>query len=204
MTLRLEWVPFGRPAAQSLSAAIRRAKAGDPLAPVSVVVPSNQVGVAARRLLASGELGPLCGRGSGLAAVSFLTIFRMAELLGSARLAGDGRRPVSTPVLAAGLRRALAADAGVFAPVAAHPSTEMALVAAYKELRDCSPPALGQLARQSARAADVVRLCREARAILAPAWYDEEDLIDAAIGVLAADEAARRPSARWWCTCPNG
>ena len=127
-----------------------------------------------------------------MAAVSFVTIYRMAEFLGSARLAGHARRPVSTLVLGAGLRRALAVDAGVFAQVAGHPATEMAPVAAYKELRDCSPQALDQLAGQSARAADVVRLCRAARAVLAPAWYDEEDLIDAAIAVLGADEAARR------------
>jgi hypothetical protein len=99
---------------------------------------------------------------------------------------------VSTPVLAAGLRRALAAAPGVFAAVAGHPATEMALVAAYKELRDCSPQALDRLALQSARAVDVVRLCRAARDILAPQWYDEEDLIDAAIAVLGTDEAARR------------
>ena len=39
---------------------------------------------------------------------------------------------------------------------------------------------------------DVVRLCRAARDILAPQWYDEEDLIVAAIAVLGTDEAARR------------
>ena len=103
-----------------------------------------------------------------MAAVSFVTVYRMAEFLGSARLAGHARRPVSTLVLGAGLRRALAVDAGVFAQVAGHPATEMAPVAAYKELRDCSPQALDQLAGPSARAADVVRLCRAARAVLAP------------------------------------
>ncbi len=99
---------------------------------------------------------------------------------------------MSTPVLAAGLRRALAADAGVFAEVAGHPATEMALVAAYRELRDLSAGALDALAAQSARAADVVRLGRIARAVLASQWYDEEDLIDAAVAVLGTDEAARR------------
>ncbi len=93
MTVRLEWVRFGRPAALALRDAISSAKGDAPLAPVTVIVPSNQVGVAARRLLASGDVGPLCGRGSGVAAVSFLTVYRLAELLGSARLAGQGRRP---------------------------------------------------------------------------------------------------------------
>jgi hypothetical protein len=192
VTVRLEWARFGRPAALALREAVSRVKGDDALAPVSVVVPSNQVGVATRRLLASGEVGPLCGRGTGVAAVCFLTVYRMAELLGSARLAGEGRRPVSTPVLAAGLRRALAAGPGVFAEVADHPATEMALVAAYKQLRDVSAQALDHLAAQSDRAADVVRLCRAARALLAPQWYDEEDLIEAAIARLGDDQAARR------------
>ena len=105
--------PYGRPALAALRDAVAAAKAGDPLAPVTVVVPSNHVGVTARRLLASGGLGPVAGRGAGVAAVAFLTAYRLAELLGAAPLAATGRRPVSTPVLAAGLRRA------PFLPVAA-------------------------------------------------------------------------------------
>ena len=58
MGLRTEWVAYGRPAAEALAAEIADAKGGDPLAPVTVVVPSNHVGVGTRRLLASGRLGP--------------------------------------------------------------------------------------------------------------------------------------------------
>ncbi len=192
--MRVEWVEYGRPAAQSLQQAVSAAKADEPLAPVSVVVPSNHVGVASRRLLASGALGPLCGQGIGVVAVSFLTVYRMAELLGSAELAGGGRRPVSTPVLAAALRRALAEDPGVFAPVAAHPATEMALVSAYKELRDVSLEGLGRLAARGRRAADVVRLYHAARGRLVSDWYDEEDLINGAVEVLRVDETAGRGS----------
>ncbi len=188
--MRLEWLPYGRPAAEALRETIRAAKAGEPLAPVTVVVPSNHVGVAARRLLASGELGSVSDRGTGLAAVSFLTVYRLAELLGSPTMAGHGRRPVSTPVLAAALRAALAGDPGVFAPVATHPATEMALVSSYKELRDVSGEALDRLAGRSPRARDVVRLYRTARARLRDDWYDEEDLINAAVDVLGADGSA--------------
>jgi len=188
----LEWVPYGRPAAEALRSVIATAKAADPLIPVTVVVPSNHVGVAARRLLASGALGPASSRGSGLAAVTFLTVYRLAELLGAARLAGRGRRPVSTPVIAAALRRALTADPGIFAPVAHHPSTEMALVSAYRELRDLSAEALAQVSSQSARAADVVRLHHAARMQLEHAFYDEEDLVDAARETLSTDGSAGR------------
>ena len=188
MGVRVEWVRYGRPAAEALRAELTAAKGGEPLAPVTVVVPSNYVGVATRRLLASGALGPVCGRAAGLAAVNFVTVYRLAELLGARRLAAEGRRPVSTPVIAAALRAALAARPGMFGPVAEHPATETALIAAYRELRDLSAPALDALARTGARAGDVVRLAADARARLAARHYDEEDLLDAAVATLAAGE----------------
>jgi ATP-dependent helicase/nuclease subunit B len=182
--LRTEWVAYGRPAAETLRGEIADAKGGDPLAPVTVIVPSNHVGVAARRLLASGKLGPVCDQGTGVAAVTFLTVYRLGELLGAARLAADGRRPVSTPVIGAAFRTALADRPGVFGPVATHPATELALVTAYRELRDLTPAALESLRGQSRRAADVVRLHGEVRRALEPSWYDEEDLLDAAADAL--------------------
>jgi len=132
--------PYGRPALSRLTAAVAAAKAGDPLAPVTVVVPSNHVGVTARRALAAGGVG--VGPGTGVAAVTFLTAYRLAELLGAPGLAAAGRRPVSTPVIAAALRRALRDDPGIFAPVADHPATETALVATFAELSDVSDPGL--------------------------------------------------------------
>ena len=184
MALRVSWVRYGRPSAEALRAVVSAAKAGEPLAPVTVVVPTNAVGVAARRLVGGGSLGPVCGRGVGLAAVTFLTPARLAELLAAPALAGEGRRPVSTPVVAAAVRAVLEADAGVFGPVAAHPATERALVGAYRELRDLSPAALDALARTGARAADVVRITQAAQTRLAGGWYDEVDLMRAAAGLL--------------------
>lgn len=184
MGLTLRWVRYGRPAAEELRALIAEAKGHEPLAPVTVVVPSNYVGVAARRLLASGALGPACARGVGLAAVTFVTPYRLAELLGAPVLAAAGRRPVSTPVIAAALRASLAERPGVFAPVAAHPATEAALVEAYRELRDLSDAALDAVAATGARAGEVVRLGRATRARLEPQWYDEEDLMAAAVDAL--------------------
>ena len=124
------WVRYGAPAAAALRAEISRAKGDEPLSPVTVVVSSNQVGVSTRRLLASGAAGPVCGAGPGLIGVTFVTPYRLAELLGASALAAQGRRPVSTPVLGAAVRQALAAEPGAFAPVAGHPATETALVAA--------------------------------------------------------------------------
>src|SRR4051812_8238048 len=190
MGMSVQWVRYGREAAGALRASIAAAKGGEPLAPVTVVVPSNHVGVGARRLLASGALGPVSGRGVGLAAVTFLTPYRLAELLGAASLASAGRRPVSTPVIAAALRAALAERPGLFGPVAQHPATETALVAAYRELRDVSPAGLDALAGAGPRAADVVRLHRAARARLEADWYDEQDLLLAATAVAERGGAA--------------
>jgi ATP-dependent helicase/nuclease subunit B len=182
---RVEWVRYGREAADALRLTIASIKGHEPLAPVTVVVSSNHVGAATRRLLASGVLGPVCGRGVGLASVNFLTANRLAEFLGASTLAARGRRPVSTPVIAAALRHALADDAGLFAPVADHSATETALVGAYRELRDLSSDALDRVAATSRRAGDVVRLHRAARAHLVPGWYDEEDLLAVATGLIA-------------------
>jgi ATP-dependent helicase/nuclease subunit B len=192
VSVEVQWVRYGREAAEELRSTIAAAKGGEPLAPVTIVVPSNYVGVASRRLLASGTIGPICDRGAGVAAVSFVTVYRLAELLGSIRLAAQGRRPVSTPVLAAAMRGALTREPGIFAPVAGHAATETALVAAYRELRDLSDGALNALARRSARAADVVRLHRAARTSLERTYYDEEDLLDSAADTVRSDAAAVR------------
>ncbi|MEZ5181591.1 MAG: PD-(D/E)XK nuclease family protein [Acidimicrobiales bacterium] len=180
------WVRYGTEAADALRAEIARLKAGEPLAPVTVVVDSNQVGVSTRRLLASGAVGSVCGAGPGLIGVTFVTPYRLAELLGAAALAAEGRRPVSVPVLGAAVRGALAAEPGAFGPVAEHAATEAALVAAHRELRDLSEPALQVLARASDRAAEVVRVHRAARTLLADGWYDEDDLMVAATAAVTA------------------
>lgn len=190
MAVQVVWSSYGRGAAEHLRAAVAEAKGGEPLSPVTVVVPSNHVGVAARRLLSSGALGPVTSRGVGLAAVTFVTPYRLAELLGASTLASQGKRPVSTPVLAAALRAELAADAGLFEPVRQHPATESALVSTYRELRDLSPAALEALGRTGPRAGEVVRLHRAVRSRLEPAWSDEEDLLVAAAALAGSPAAA--------------
>jgi ATP-dependent helicase/nuclease subunit B len=163
---------------------IARAKESSPLAPVTVVVPGNSVGVAVRRLLASGDLGPVSKVGSGLIGVNFLTASRLAELLAAPRLAARKRRPVSPPVVAAAVRHVLSTAAGMFAPVANHPATEEALVAAVWELSDLDDAALDLLRAQSERAREVVRIHRVAKQRLASGWYDEHDLMRAACDVV--------------------
>jgi hypothetical protein len=186
MPIELTPVPYGPAASRALHAAVVAAKAGDPLAPVTVVVPTNYVGVAARRLLGSGALGRVTDGGDGVAGVTFLSVHRLAELRGAPTLAAAQRRPVSTPVLAAAVRAVLADAPGRFRPVAEHPATEAALVAAHRELSTLDDDALDALARTGPRAADVARISRRVRATLAADWYDERDLVDAAAAEVAA------------------
>src|SRR4029077_6244895 len=98
--------------------------------------------------------------------------------LGAARLAGAGRRPVSTPVVAAAVRRVLAEEPGrLFAAVAEHPATEEALVGAHHDLLDPRGPAPGRLPHASARFYEIVRIHRRVKEHLAAAWHDEHDLM---------------------------
>ncbi|MGI9119446.1 MAG: PD-(D/E)XK nuclease family protein [Acidimicrobiales bacterium] len=169
---------YGRPAVNLLGAQVKSAKGGDPLAPITVIVASNYAALSARRALAA--------QAGGVANVSFLTLHRLAERLGSASLAAAGRRPVSAPVLAQAVRVVLADDPGVFAPVADHPATELALVAATRELSGLTPAALEAVAACSSRAGDVVRIAQRVRTELAPSWHDEHDLLEAAIAAVVA------------------
>ncbi len=176
VTIEARVTAYGRAAVEMLAAQADELKGGDRLAPVTVVVASNYVAVAARRALAA--------RPGGIANVTFVTLHRLAERLGAAKLAGAGRRPVSAPVIAAAMRAVLDEAPGVFAPVADHPATEQALVTAHRELRAVPDAALDAVAECSARASDVVRIHRAVRKRLVGAWHDEEDLLVAAAGAL--------------------
>ena len=96
----VEHVAYGRPASDALARAVEGAKTAGPLAPVTVIVPSNFAGLTARRLLGSGELGL-----RGIANVAFLTPFRLAELLSADQLLGT--LPLTSPVLGAAIRAVL-------------------------------------------------------------------------------------------------
>jgi len=172
MAITLQTTPYGTAAHAALATAIDRLKDGNRLTSVAVLVPSNYIGIAARRAL---------GRREGIAAVTFLTPYRLAELLGAGRVAATGRRPVSTPVLAGAVRSVLADDPGQFAGVHTHPATERSLVRAHKALSDLNSQGLAAVASTSSRSADVVRVHRAVADLLHPAFSDEQDLVAAAI-----------------------
>jgi ATP-dependent helicase/nuclease subunit B len=177
------WTRYGAEAYDALPASVAELKRADPLAPVTVLVPTQLCGVAARRALAKGV-----SERAGVAGLSVLTVDRLAERIAAPALVGSGRRPTTGPVLAAAWRRALGEDAGVFGPVAGHRSTVRALVEAHRELREVDAAALDAIAGSGEPiAVDLVRLHRRVIGLLAADWYDTRDLRETATAVLTVE-----------------
>ena len=177
MSIKVICTPYGPAATERLGERIDAHKRDNPLAPVTVVVPTNIAGLATRRALGT--------RNKGIAAVNFLKLFDLAERLAGRQMADEHRRrPLSEPVLSANVRMVLNTDPGLFRASARHPATEQALVRSYRDLRELSDDQLSVLAAQSARAADVVRICGQVRDNLKGRWYDGQDLNELAIETL--------------------
>jgi len=156
---------YGRAASERLHKTIAHHQQGNALAPVTVVVPSNFAGLVARRLLGGAELG-----GNGLANVSFVTAFRLAEMLAAGEL--SGKLPLTNPVLGAAVRQALAEDPRHFARVRNHQATERAVAAAFAELSNVRAAGLEAIVAAGGFPKDVVELYRSIRAKLA-GFHDE-------------------------------
>jgi len=174
VTLRVRTVPYGREAALVLRDELAAAQADDPLAPVTVVVPRNLTGLAVRRLLASGDLGPPPGGGRpGVVNVTFTTTSRLAEDIAGADLAAAGVSAAGDAVLRAAARGALAASPErSFAAVADHPATARALVATYRDLQGVPAPSREAMAATSGRAASVLAAVGHMEDLLGDRWTD--------------------------------
>lgn len=199
-------VPAGRAAVHALRQVVTEAQATDPLAAVTVLVPSGFSGLSLRRLLASdGRATTDTGGGRGLANVQFLVAAQLAALLATPGLASGSRRLVSPGIRAEAVRGVLADAPGVFALMAAHPSTERMLDRAFGELRRVPEADLVQLAARGRRPAEVVRLYRMVRQRLMGAWYDEVDVIEAAVAAVHTGHAAVRDLGRLvvYCARPD-
>lgn len=181
--MNVQLVEHGPRAREALREAVAAAKGpADPLAPVTVAVPSTYAGLALRRALA----GP-----GGLVNVRFLALARLAELLGAPALAERRRRPLTPPLRAEAVRAVLAEAEPPLAAVAGHPATERAVDASFLELRRAGDDAVDQLARAGDPAASVARLYPRFRARTA-GFYDDEDLAVAAAVALAGAPPALR------------
>jgi ATP-dependent helicase/nuclease subunit B len=169
-------VGFGRPASEALAGVIGAARTDDPLRPVTVVVPSNFVGLSIRRLLGSGTLS--AGERAGLANVSFVTPFQLAEQVASDLLLDT--RPITNPVLGAAVRRALADDPGPYAPVAQHEATEAALAGLFAELSNVDEAGLEAIDEEGSEAASLAVAFYRSIAQHLRGFHTERDLATAA------------------------
>ncbi len=173
---------YGAPALAALADHVGRAKGGDPLAPVVVVVPTDRIGVGARRGLARAGIGAR----SGVAGISVMTLRRLAESLATPPLTAAGRMPATRAVAVAAFAGLLAEAPGVFGEVAGHPETARALARAHAELGVASPEVRSRIASTSPVATDVMRLHEAAVARLRASHYDEVDLLDTATELLGS------------------
>lgn len=158
-------------------------KAADPLAPVTVIVPSNQVGLDVRRALA---------RESALVNVRFLVVERAAELVAAGRLNAQGLKPRSKWRWLEVLREAAMADGGRLAKVADHPATLRRLAAAAADLRGVQEDVLRAIAQSDdVLAGETVRVVERAEAAAAD-FYDDHRLVEEAAAALREGAAAAR------------
>src|SRR5262245_16839601 len=158
---RLVLTGHGRAAREALWEQIAAARGGDPLAPITVAVPTTYAGLSLRR-----DLGR---RPGGLVNVRFLSLNRVAELLGAPFLAAPpdaaGRVPLTATHRAGAIRVALDATDGPFRPLASHPATTRAFAATVAELDGLTDAELERVASAGPREASVVDVARRVRTL---------------------------------------
>jgi hypothetical protein len=172
-------VPFGAPALDVLVDTVSAAKRVDPLAPVTVIVPSALAGLTVRRRLAAD---------SGVVALDTVVLAGLASRLAAKRLATSGRRPL-TPVQRAALARTvLVHERARLTGAVDHPATVDALLRTFADMRPLDATALARLAASGSRAAAVVDLFRSYRRA-AKDWVDDHDVVELAVEAVAAHDA---------------
>ncbi len=154
---------------------VSQAKRDDVLAPVTVVSPTRYAGLSLRQ-----ELGR-----SGFANVRFTDIRVVSDMLGGSQLAREGRGPLTAALESALLREVIDQAAQPLEQVREHPAALASLRASFRELRTLDEDVLEALERRGGLSAEIVRLYRMFRAETTGVWYDAEDLLEAAAGVVS-------------------
>ena len=152
-------------------------QADDPLAPVTVVVPSTYAALHLRRDI---------GR-RGLVNVRFMILPRLAELLGAPSLAAKGLRPLKPLIESAAIRRAAGEASGRLEPFRNHPSFHSSLRSTFRDLRFAGPNALATLERRGEIPGEIARLYSLFRRFT-ESYYDREALADAAADAVAGGD----------------
>jgi len=168
-------------ATDALRGVLQMRRAGDPLAPATVVTATADVGVALRRSLASAP--------GGLVGVRVLVLAELAELLGARALAGTGRTPLTPALRREHVRLALAAAPGALGRVVTHPATVQLVDSAAAQLRRATAAGgedavLAALDAAGALPRTLAGLHRALRLRAAATCYDTADLtLGAALAV---------------------
>ncbi len=174
---QLVLVGHGRPAHTVLWAMIARAQREDPLAPVTVVVPSGYAGASLRRRLVE--------RHGGLVNVRFVGLEQLADDLAAPALAGSGHRPLSPALRREVLRGLVASRDDTLRRVADHPDALRSLDRAVRHALATRTPT-ARLVRDRA----VVEVAEAFRAATTGFW-DPADLLAVAARAVAGDPRTR-------------
>src|SRR5581483_8836872 len=157
----------------------------DPLSPATVIVPSRLAALQLRRRLA---------RRGAFAGVRFEVVTRLAELIAAAELARRGLRPLARPIADYAAMLAARESRGALARVADLPGYARALRQTFRRLRRAGFRGAADvpIPAGSEHLAEVARLYGRFRSLTA-AFYDPEDLLDAAAERLRAQAGAVLP-----------
>ena len=159
----------GRQSPERLRDAVDSLKRDDPLAPVTVVGPSNYANLSLRLDFAR----------TGFVNVRFIVFSRLAEFLGAPRMAREGRTPLTRVIENAAVRAVAANASGPLGDLSSHPSTLHSLKQSFRDLRSVPSHALDALGRGGELQSETVRLNRQFRGDTSR-FYDDEDLARAA------------------------
>lgn len=165
----------------SMLKAIASARRSDPLAPVTVIVPSHAAGLQMRRRLA--DITPF-------AAVRFETLPRIAELLAAGHLAAAHRLPLARPIGDYVVEDVARASRDTLAKVAALPGYARALRGIFRRIRrgEIHSSAEVRMAGDRGHLDEILRLYDLFRDRTAP-FYDDEDLLEEAAAAVRAGRA---------------
>ena len=176
---------YGREAQDALQAAVQQCKTidgtYDPLAPVTIVVPSALSGYHIRR-----AFGRLPG---GLVNVQVKPLRALLELLGSGPLANQGQRPLSDAYRHEAIRAVAEADRSAFGDLPIEDAMLRTLEQRFAEFDQCDDDALDLISRGGDVPRYLVDRYRAFRGLTAN-LYSSRDLSESAITALSG-----RPSA---------
>ena len=147
---------------------------------MTVVSPSRYASLALRQ-----ELGD-----TGFINVRFIQMPVLAELLGGASLAAQGRKPLTPTLQGISLRQVLSQSTGLLHPVRLHARTQSSVRAAFRELRRLGRADLEELWALGGVASEVVSLYHRHREEVTANWFDHEDLAGEAAEAVSNEQAA--------------